>query len=350
MGGRIIRNFVGLFIWMFFGLLPCVALNGLVFISNYFGCLTSFELQNYEQRPVAADPLIGWILGVFLSNATIVHIFALFVAATMSFGFYISFNLAFKIIRLCQDWRTYIDMGDRESAKIASQLILRDAVMFAIPLAVCIALMTCWDINLFKYRSIAGAMGIEDPTLASATIKDLKLLPGDIGHLFTWFLTKIGARGYIAGTVIACLGLEYSITRIGEYWTRLYNSFAASDMTEPNNQEQLFYGYDVNGQPVYDPNIPISYDTDGNPVDATQSEGALFNPAPENNIHEQASEHDVATASDTGADLREVIGSDGERISLAAAIADPQRYWVDPETHEIWDSNFRNSLMGTEQQ
>jgi len=60
-----------------------------------------------------------------------------------------------------------------------------------------------------------------------------------------------------------------------------------------------------------------------------------------------------SVSSDTrqGSDLCEVIGGkEGERVKLADALREPQQYWVDPETHEIWNKEFRKMLMEDEDQ
>ena len=43
--------------------------------------------------------------------------------------------------------------------------------------------------------------------------------------------------------------------------------------------------------------------------------------------------------------LKDVIGKAGERVSLAAAMADNERYWVDPDSLEIWDRDYRRNFV-----
>jgi len=51
------------------------------------------------------------------------------------------------------------------------------------------------------------------------------------GDLWIWFLTKIGAWGYLAITAICCLSLEYALSRAGESWALLVD--ALSDFSRP---------------------------------------------------------------------------------------------------------------------
>lgn len=45
----------------------------------------------------------------------------------------------------------------------------------------------------------------------------------------------------------------------------------------------------------------------------------------------------------------EVIGSaNGERVTLETARQNPQRYWVDPDTREVWDIAYRKGITGEE--
>lgn len=399
MFNRITRNITGLIAWMIV-VIGCIVLNGIVVLSNYLGCKASFELLSYEMRPLHTDELLGGFFGSFFSEATMAHLFAMTVTLTVAFGLILLFHLMFSVYELCYDRRAYIAAGDEESAKIALRLIVRDLILIAI-FAIPVFYAAKWDIGLFRYRSVAGALGIEAPQLATSTVKSWELQLEEQGHLFAWSLARFGAWGYIAVTAIACLGMEFSSVKTGEKWSQLCN--ACGELLHPkrDHQEQSFYGYDSDGQPVYTPDTPIAYDTDGNSVtdydevapddtdenenvtqpateyismDSTNrnkpSDTPLFNTmqvdsrkmdqggstesitldrAHTNSDHEQRETPDTTAPSSADDDLCEVIGYDkGERVSLATALADPQRYWVDPEKHEIWDANFRKVLLEDE--
>ena len=86
------------------------------------------------------------------------------------------------------------------------------------------------------------------------------------------------------------------------------------------------------------------------------SEGPLFgsifpNPNGRGNHESQTGDADRngttrAAQSPGESALIEVIGSQsGERVTLSASLADKERYWVDRDTHEVWDASFRRELM-----
>ena len=212
MVNRIIRNLIGLIAWIM-GVSASLALNAIVVVSNYLGCKASFELLGFEMRALGTDELLGGILGALMGDATIAHLFALGVALTVAFGLFMLFRLFFSIHKLSYDRRAYIVSGDQESARVALQLIVRDAVLmviFAIPLIYAMN----WDISLFRYRCVAGALGIEDPSAAANTLKIWELQLEEHGSLFAWSLARFGAWGYLAVTAIACLCLEFCLVRV----------------------------------------------------------------------------------------------------------------------------------------
>ena len=44
------------------------------------------------------------------------------------------------------------------------------------------------------------------------------------------------------------------------------------------------------------------------------------------------------------ADLREVIGRHGERVTLADALKNPERFHVDTAAGQIWDRDYWNQI------
>ncbi|MCB1852851.1 MAG: hypothetical protein KDI83_19110, partial [Gammaproteobacteria bacterium] len=69
-------------------------------------------------------------------------------------------------------------------------------------------------------------------------------------------------------------------------------------------------------------------------------------------VHEDASDRKDATAPDTEtpAERYPVIGGEpGELVTPAEALADGDRYWVNPDRpEEIWDRRHRDQLLDPE--
>src|SRR5919204_5273424 len=125
--------------------------------------------------------------------------------------------------------------------------------------------------DLFRYRSVAEALGIDDPATAPTAIEDWRLQRQKYGDLFAWSIARAGTWGYFGITAVAAIGLEVIFHKTSESWVQLCNACveAAQPMATQEHQV-LWYGYDQDGQPVYDSNTPIAYDTDGNPVSGDQ--------------------------------------------------------------------------------
>jgi hypothetical protein len=218
-------------------------------------------------------------------------------------------------------------------------------------------------------------------------------------------LIGVGAWGYLAVTALGCFILEVAFEKLTERWARLMapvDRVIDGWFAPAGGEPELFYGYDEEGQPVYDPETPVAYDTEGNPVtDAEESvpgeeetvvstravpagaagdarvvfneaqarqvkpipaaqgngngngsgngrPGALFDlshveqPSAEEEWPQEVYDRPGAEQ----ADLREVIGVEGEQVSLAAAQADTGRYYVDQATGQVWDRNHWESLHG----
>jgi hypothetical protein len=190
-------------------------------------------------------------------------------------------------------------------------------------------------------------------------------------------LAQWGAWGYLAFTALCCLALERSLRKVGER----YQQFCSSLSTGQEQEQPLSYDFD--GNPVFDANGQIYYDNNGYPVEdfeplpseaesaGTISPYAVPDAAHESSIHEPAStvppdspqpssqgtlfdppaapqgpqtDEPFAPHQAAGSDLREVIGATGIKVSLAEALANPNMYFVNQATGQIWDRAYWNSL------
>jgi hypothetical protein len=265
-----IRNFVGLFLCLI-AVGGSSLLNVILVLSNYLACKVSFDLLGFDQRPLGSYELVGDLLGVFFGEATLADFYALVVAVTVAGGFFLVFLLLFDLIHLLGDRRVYLNLGDHDSSRVVTGRIIHDLFLLAvmtIPLAVAIR----WDLRLFEYRWVTGALGFDDPTIAPGQVETLDEQLLKYGHLFAWSIARLGAWGYVAITVLAELGLKVALYRTSQYWQRLMQPFdALLEPTIPQERQMLCYGYDEHEQPVYDPQTPIAYTPDGIPVPGYRS-------------------------------------------------------------------------------
>ena len=336
MVNRIIRNSFGFMAWVV-AAIACVIINIMIALANYLGCKSSFELLNYEPQTLGGDGVLGNFFQVFFSEATICNLFALSLNLSEIVGFFLLSHLVFHIYDLLNDRSEYLDRKDKESARIALRLMIRDAIL----LVILIVPMVCvirWDLWLFRYRSIAAFLSIEEPGLAAGTIETWKTQLQEQGDLLAPILARIGAWGYISVTAISCLGVEVSARKAGGSWAKLTSAIGEwyAGLGQQNG----------NGPNAPNPNMAGGDDEDESQnrnldPSAIDPRDPPFIVEPENDNRERPS---VDPSPEE--ELQPVIGSrSGERVTLAHAIGHPERYWVDPETRDIWDVDSRRELM-----
>ncbi len=357
----ITRNMVALLLWLAIMAISIVIHSCVVF-ANYMASAAAFELLGYEDKPLSADALLGAYMGAFLGKSTLAHLYALSLSVTLAWSFFMVFHLGFRIFEMIFDRRTYIEQGDEASARLASRLIIRDLaliVAFAIPLAFALY----WDLELFRFRSVCGALQITDPSVATSSISNWSLQFRERSHLFTWVIAKIGGWGYLAVTALVCIALEFSFHKIGESWARLLSGFQG--IIEPGasaDRELELYGYDENGQPVYHPDGDVVYGVNGNllrrpseqyPTEtgvasgdqspeflASPMERPEVQPATTCSGNDQLDEGVEPSGRRCGLDddqRQEVIASPtDERLTFAEAQANRDLYHVDIANRQIW--------------
>jgi hypothetical protein len=407
----IARNFLGLIFLMGADIIVMAVFVALI-IANYLASKSAFDYLGYDGLPLAKEAFIGHIIGPFFPEVTLSHCYAFVVAVVISMGLLILTNRIFHAGELHKERKRYLAQNDRESAQIVLDHIY-DAIGLIIAILLFLIPALNWDFHLFRYRSVLGALGIEDPAQAALAVVNWERQMETNGHLFAWFLALVGAFGYLGITGIACVALDFCFRRTTERFIilitdieRIFNPLRGYDSNrqpiydpkvplvyDASGRPVIFYGYDSDGYPVYDPQTPHAYDTDGKPIKsaiAPEEEPADGNGtvASSQEHHQDTTsritressqdqstsgthntEHDGTRTSGNSDDsqgslfsdeeafqhlggrrnentnLKDVIGKTGERVSLAAAMADNERYWVDPDSLEIWDRDYRRNLF-----
>lgn len=390
-----IRNFVALILWLLLAIVS-LYMNVQVTIANYLGSKAALELQGYESQPLYTDSLVGRLLGSLFADATLAQFFALGVAIVQALGLFFLFNIAFGLSKLFEIRKENLlamkvdtsDVGDEVDRAAEVRAANHRIVLSFIKIGCLLFLLywaISWDLELFRFRSVAAALANGSPEINPMHVPSWVSFVTTNDHLFVKNLIGIGAWGYLAITSLGCFLLEASFENVSERWARLMapvDSAIANWFAPAAERQEIFYGYDVDGQPVYEPETSIAYDTDGkpiltDPITATEA-GAVddeqtvistrSNSVPGDQVgvdlaghHAQGTPRDnpqgaplfdlssaVTQAANpalhavpdspatTDSQLRDVIGASDERVSLAVAQANPDRYYVDKMNGEIW--------------
>lgn len=316
--GDYIRN-VTLFGWAVFLLLVAAVCNlGLVFV-NYFATEQSFELLGFEPRKVAQDALLGFVFDACWPKATVAHLLAAGLAVAMFFGVFGVIYFATRALHLVLEARQASAAGDtlqRDAAYGYMYFEIARSVITLLPLI----LVARLDLALYRYRWAAQLQGADTASVAVDSVKDWSL--GLTAHhgLMAWSAGSLAPWAYLGITACFAIFLEFRSRRLSEAWAQLWSpagEVPAAPAPVP--------------EPV--PEVPGLERPVGPGPEAPAPPVQPIPPAPR-------PENEPAV---------EVIGGpDGLRVTLAEALANPRRYWVDPETRQVWDAEFHRTLTGQE--
>lgn len=354
------RNIGNLF-FNFIGIILCLVGGLCLFFMHYNGLSYGIALMGMDTQPLSMDPLIGPLFQVILPKVNYTHGLGMSVVFALMAGTLICFHEAHSIIQLWISRKQYQRQNDIESVDLANQQIILNATLFVLFLIPTIAIFW-WDLNLYKFRLLAGAIGADTPELARGLASMTEQMSNN-GNLWVWDTLSIGAQGYIALVVVVSFSFEYVLARFSDNFTKLMTNFElmvngnSADASQP-----IFYGYDHSGMPVYEENQPISYDTAGKPVDSSNQESTSLPTSEQEDeplfsSEKLKSKDSIQTESvckKSGADMGsedsieyEVVGGQpGQKITMDEAKANPGSYWIDPDTQQIWDIDYRKLLFG----
>lgn len=327
------------------GVLLLTAVAGLM---NYQGLVSGIELLNLENRPLGTDSLVGWVFDSLTPNAAFSNWLALVISTLIFLGSLFVCHQLFKIANLILNRNEYRRLGQSEQMQHAVAQEMTWLVLLGIPLS-----FVVWgDIYLFQYRALAGAMGVSTPEEAVQLLHWSKLPTETTQAASVTFLQTAGMWMYLGASVLAPFSLEYLLTKIGATWAlivaALSDLIAQGAQSDGEESAQQFYGYDADGNPVYDPDTPIAYDANQQPVVGATTSSANAT-APDGTKSEVASDSATPGSEETGQALQPVVGSQPEeRVTLAAALANPDRYHVQRATHTIYARAYWDRLHAQE--
>lgn len=359
MFSNVIRNTAAFALWCLLAV-AAIYVNIQVMLANYLGSKAALELQGYESQPLYRDSLVGRVLGSFMGEATLAQFFALGVSLVLSFSLFLLFHIGFGLFELFE-----VRAGSSpEDARLAKRRIVESLIEMGL-LLIFLFWAVRWDMELFRFRSLAGALAGGEPEVDPLSVPSWASFGTEYSQAFVSMLIAYGAWGYLGITALGCFFLEKSFQNLSQRWARLCAPI--DELIEANKRMRRvksgdFYGYDEKGRPVFDADVPVAYDIDQNPVSGTEQSGTesipggprrdatpepspfvdVFPPVDGNQWPEEVEERPESVETE----VREVIGGNGDKISLSAALANGDRYYVDGATGQIWDRNHWNSLHG----
>lgn len=323
------------------GVMACCLVNLWLFLGNYMGLQLSFLLLGWDRMPIARDSLIGNFFQDFFPGTTIAQLFALVIASVVALGLFFVFNSGMRTIDLIADRRFYLRTGDKESAAVASETIFREFFLFLLLVGVLVYVIH-WDLDLFRFRSIAGARQFETADMA-AHMLSWPIQMKNQGRLWAWTCTQAGSWGYLAMTAASCLLVEISIRKTAQSWTSFISPIDQWIEGGAGHPDELVHSApSVPRRGVDQGEIPDAQGTEG--VAEARSDTPLFGSLEHETDRGQKRPDSMTREPE---EQYKVIGApDAPPLSVREALVDRSRFWVDPETHTIWDANYRKSLFG----
>lgn len=321
-------------------LLGLLALHAWAVVNHYEVLQTAFELAGNDSRLLGDDPLFGPLIGAFLGDVNASHTGALLISVLLAVILWAAAHLGVGLVGLYGRRRELharlaglAEITPRErvtaaalSAEIRTAIFRHAAVtLLLLPPAAAILYL---DVSMNLFRLMAGAF---------------RLGPGETGALRTYestieekgdllLLHLVRDMAFLTPVLLLFLSLvtEWALARLNWRW----QAFSEATAT--------FWSR------ITDPGMPVNA---GYTAPVLRAEGKMAD-MPVANSEERARKPagdwpaPVRTRESAGTTgpLREVIGSD-EKVTLEAALAQPERYYVDSGSEEIWSAARRRELF-----
>jgi len=375
-----LKNVLGLLFWGL-GCVAVLAATYMIAMANYLGTSYSFYLQRMDSQPLKADRLVGGFFAVFAKDASLNEFYSAGLTIGLSIGLFLAWNELFAIFDSVAMSKRHRAAGNLDEA-LAFKTEAIHQIIVTVMLLCLLAPIVRWDLAMFEYRGSAGQLANQEDAINLQTWAEIRGVPD-----FATELTELGALGYACLTGITCLSLELTARKARVYGTRILmqlDNLATPD--EPQDEQSASQQYEVAGQGVrfQDTNVPIASDESGNEQTASTDEHT--------NSHESAMADEPPSPSEplfvvppmeTNSSTEvpgvtsappskprtreqqppscaprtapaettvEVVGGAGERVSLRAALADTERYFVDKATGRVWSRSYFESIHSEQQQ
>ncbi len=341
-------------------LLALICCNAWLIYTNFTALKVSFELLKYDGTPVGEDLLTGPIFeSLGLYELTQSHMFAAAIALIVGFLSAVAIHHIYIVVRLLLEKREYAKNNDMVSSEQANMAIFRHLVMLGLVLIPLVPIAN-WDLQLYRFRTVAPILGMEDSAVA---MKNWSMLLQQHGDLFAMSLAK--GWGYIFLVAGAGLMVEFWINYVREALLHLgtaieaWHEYIAGTERAETPQPQAAQTQET-AQVAAPDNAQAAKEGPGatyNSVNQAENAGGLAadthqGTTAENTGHgtenvewpekEMVTPNYTSTTADEKNSDEEVMvygGRSGEKVKFSIAAADPGNYYID-EKRRVWRRSF----------
>jgi len=330
---RIVRNLFASSFWLSGAIFLALA-NAVVVLVHYLSAKTSFELMNFESRKLASQPIVGRFVGALIGDAALTDFCALALALFEALAAFLFFKFLFELFDSLEQRQLAQSAGDANQGQFIAMRLRRSALLIATTL-LCLAALGFFDVLLYRYRSIANTFGVEDPMQAAPRIPAWSGALGEYGDLFAMQLAKWGPFGFLAGTMLCCLFLEYAWHKGRTAAVSTLHDVIGLAAGPADNDAWNAAEYAAEG--TFEEASPIATEASD-----AENAGAIFDPGVFDGQQNHATEAS-APVGDQDPLVNVIDGGAGESIHLSEARANPARYHVD-DAHLVWSRDYLNAL------
>ncbi|MGH7109530.1 MAG: hypothetical protein ACREFK_03795 [Stellaceae bacterium] len=331
--------------------------------ASHAGALWSgFEALGTDQTPLTRIPVVGSVLAMFGGDVSLSEVLAIAIAGMELLLAFVVAELLVGLIKLPFAALRHRFVQNIGWLEIDWAAILLNAVFLA-SLATVLAVLIAFDRELYLYRANVDAIEAAAQAWTSSGPEWLKSLGQQTSLLAANAYTVLFLGGAVALAMLVHR-LDNAFERMSESWAQLWLRVvhgAPAPQDAGDARQQLLYGYDGDGQPVFDPNQPIAYDPDGTPVapeSAAPAEAVRF--APEPGTTAAAGREDGAgndPAPETTHPHAAPAGATEERVSVITAngtremprsqvLGNPKQYRLDLGTNQWWERAVWEEVHG----
>lgn len=307
-----VRHLVGMALWL--GVVCLTLLCSLwAVLEHYLAADAALTLIFQQQPGLHRDGLIGVVLGAFIPNATLTQALAFSLSMAQALGVFMLAHLTFTSLDLWRHRTAARSAADAAQVEEATARLWRVAVM-AVPIAAFLFYALRFDMELFRFRALAGSMDIDTPEQARTIAQTLGLTSNAPLSLT---LSRLGSEAYAALLALSAWLLEVALDRLADRWSLLMHPVdawweGAAHEDERNHLELV--EPDALETDVPEPELAAATEADG----FATGTGDASAPA-------DASNH-----------VPVIGGAPGETVRFDHARRHPEQYHIDAQTLRVW--------------